>query len=51
MILAGETQRSRRKTCLSATFSTTNLTCIDLGANPGIRGEMPATVFITAAAL
>jgi hypothetical protein len=27
----------------SATLSTTNLTWIDPGANPGLRGERPAT--------
>jgi hypothetical protein len=38
-ILTGETRRTRRKTCLSATLSTTNTTWID----PGLRGERPAT--------
>jgi hypothetical protein len=31
------------KTCPSATFSTTNPRWIDPGANPGLRGERPAT--------
>jgi hypothetical protein len=31
------------KTCLSATFSTTNPTWPDLGSNPGRRGVKPAT--------
>jgi hypothetical protein len=33
----------RRKTCPSATLSTTNPTWIEPGANPGLRGESPAT--------
>jgi len=41
--LTGENRRTRRKTCPSATLSTTNPTWIDLGANPGLRGERPAT--------
>jgi hypothetical protein len=40
MILTGENQRTRRKSCPSATFSTTNPTWIDTGANPGLRGEI-----------
>jgi hypothetical protein len=43
MILTGENRGTRRKTCPSATLSTTNPTWIDLGANPGLRGERPAT--------
>jgi hypothetical protein len=39
MILTGENQRTWRKTCPSATLSTTNSTWID----PGLRGERPAT--------
>jgi hypothetical protein len=35
-------RRTRRKTCPSATLSTTNPTWIDPGANPGLRGERPA---------
>jgi hypothetical protein len=42
MILTGENRRIRRKTFSSATFSTTNLTWIDEGANPGISGDRPA---------
>jgi hypothetical protein len=42
MILTGENRRTRRKTCHSATLSTTNPTWIDPGANPGLRGERPA---------
>jgi hypothetical protein len=38
-ILTGENRRTRRKTCPSATFSTTNPTWID----PGLRDEMVAT--------
>jgi hypothetical protein len=38
-IVTGENRRTRRKTCPSATLSTTNPTGID----PGLRGERPAT--------
>jgi hypothetical protein len=41
--LTGENRRTRRKTCPSATLYTTNSTRIDPGANPGLRGERPAT--------
>jgi hypothetical protein len=34
---------TRRKTCPSATLSTTNPKWTDPGSNPGIRGERPAT--------
>jgi hypothetical protein len=43
MILTGENRRTWRKTCPSATLYTTNPTWIDPGANPGLRGERPAT--------
>jgi hypothetical protein len=43
MILTGENRRTRRKTCTSATLSTTNPTWINPGANPDLHGEMPAT--------
>jgi hypothetical protein len=43
MILTGENRRTRRKTCPSATLSTTNPTWIDPGSNPGLRGERPVT--------
>jgi hypothetical protein len=39
----GKNRRTRRKTCPSATLSTTNPTWIDKGANSGLRGERPAT--------
>jgi hypothetical protein len=42
-ILTGENRRTRRKTRSSAILSTTNPTWIDPGANPGLRGERPAT--------
>jgi hypothetical protein len=42
MILAGETE-VLGENLPSATFSTTNPTWIDPGANPGLRGERPAT--------
>jgi hypothetical protein len=43
MIVTGENRRTRIKTCPSATLSTKNTTWIDPGANPGLRGERPAT--------
>jgi hypothetical protein len=39
----GKTEELGEKTCPSATLSTTNPTWIDPGANPGLRGERPAT--------
>jgi hypothetical protein len=42
MILTGQNQRTRRKTCLSATLFTINPIWIDPGAKPGLRGEMTA---------
>jgi hypothetical protein len=38
-----ENRRTRRKTCPSATLSTTNPTWIDPGANPSLSGERPVT--------
>jgi hypothetical protein len=35
--------KNSEKTCPSATLSTTNPTWIDPVANPGLRGERPAT--------
>jgi hypothetical protein len=43
MILTGENRRILRKTCPSATLSTTNPIWIVQGANPGLRDERPAT--------
>jgi hypothetical protein len=43
MKLTGENRSTRRKTCPSATLSTTNPTCTDPGANLGIRRGMLAT--------
>jgi hypothetical protein len=43
MKLTGENRTTRRKTCPSATLSTTNPTWTDPGSNPGLRGEKPAT--------
>jgi hypothetical protein len=43
MKLRGETPRTRRKTCPSATLSAPDLTRTDPSANPGIRGENLAT--------
>jgi hypothetical protein len=42
-ILTEENRRTRRKTCPSATLSTTNPTWIDPGVNTGLRGERSAT--------
>jgi hypothetical protein len=47
MILTGENRRTRRKTCPSATLSTTNPTRIDPGANPVLRGERPAANYLS----
>jgi hypothetical protein len=43
MTLTGKTRRTRRETCHTATLPTTNSIWIDLGANPGLCGEKPAT--------
>jgi hypothetical protein len=43
MIMTGENRRTRRKTCLSATLSTTNPTWIDPGVKLVLRSERPAT--------
>jgi hypothetical protein len=43
MKLTGENRSTRRETCLSATLSTINPTWTNLGSNPGLRGERPAT--------
>jgi hypothetical protein len=43
MILTGEDRRTQRKTCPSATLSSTNLTWTDRGAKPGLHSERPAT--------
>jgi hypothetical protein len=43
MILTGENRRTERKTCPSATLSTTNPTWIVLGANSDLRVGRPKT--------
>jgi hypothetical protein len=43
MKLTGENQSTLRKSCHSATLSTTNPTWTDPGSNPGLHGERPAT--------
>jgi hypothetical protein len=43
MILVGESHSTRRKTCLSTTLSTTNLTWIRPRSSPDLRGDRPAT--------
>ena len=43
MILTGENRSTRRKTCRSATLSTTNPTWTDPGSNQGLCNERPAT--------
>jgi hypothetical protein len=43
MILRGENQRTQRKTCSSATLSTTSHIWTDLGANTRLCGERPVT--------
>jgi hypothetical protein len=42
MKLTGENRSSRRKTCPSATSSTTNPICTEPGSNPGLCGGRPA---------
>jgi hypothetical protein len=42
-IMTGENRSTRRKTSPSATSSTTYLTQTDLGSNPNLRGDRPAT--------
>jgi hypothetical protein len=41
MIVTGENRTTRRKTCRSATLSTTNPTYTELGSKPGHRAERP----------
>jgi hypothetical protein len=48
MILTGENRRTRRKTCPSATLTTTNPTWIDPGENPGLRRERRLTTWAMA---
>ena len=43
MKLTGENRSTWRKTCPSATLSTTNPTWIDPELKPGLRGERPTT--------
>jgi hypothetical protein len=43
MILTGENRRTRKKTCPSATLSTTNPIWTDPCAKPGLRVDKPAT--------
>jgi len=43
MILTGESGSIRRKPCLSASFSNTNLTRTGLVLNPDLRAERPVT--------
>jgi hypothetical protein len=43
MVLTGKNRSTGRKTCHSATLSIINLTRTDLGSNPGLRGDRPAS--------
>jgi hypothetical protein len=43
MILTGESRQAWRKACPNTTLSITNPAWTGLGANPGLRGEKPAT--------
>jgi len=43
MILTGENAKNSEKTRSSVTLSITNPTWTDQAANPGLRGERPAT--------
>ena len=51
MKLTGENRSTRRKTCPSATFSTTNPTRTDPASNPALRGERQATNRLSHAAM
>jgi hypothetical protein len=42
MMLTGEKRRTDRKSCHSATLSSTDLTFTDLGSNPGLCSERPS---------
>jgi len=44
MALTGENRSTGRKTCHSAILCTTNLRRTDLGSNPDLGGERPATI-------
>jgi hypothetical protein len=39
----GKKRSTGKETCLTATLSTANLTLTDLGSNPALRGDRPAT--------
>jgi hypothetical protein len=39
-----ENRNVPRKTCPRATLSTTNVTCIGLGSNPGLHDVKPAII-------
>jgi len=43
MILVGESHKMRRKPCLSATLSTTDITWTRTRSGPALRGNRPAT--------
>jgi hypothetical protein len=43
IILTVEIRRTQRKACPNAILFSTNPTWTDLGSNPGLRGERPAT--------
>jgi hypothetical protein len=43
MILRGGNRSTGRNTCHSATFSIRDVTRTDVGTNPGLRDEEPAT--------
>jgi hypothetical protein len=45
MKLTEDNERTRGKTCSSATLSTTNSTWTDPGSNQGLRGERPYLFF------
>ena len=46
----GGNQSTGRRTYLSATLPTTNLACTDVGSNPSLHGDGPATNHVTASA-
>jgi hypothetical protein len=47
IILTDKDRSIRNKNCPTAILSTTNLTRIDLGSNPGLRGEWPSTNYMS----
>jgi len=47
MILTGKAQIMQRKTCLSVSLPTTNLTWTDQGSNIGLQGERSGSIYLS----